>query len=105
MLSCFLGGTRSPELGRLEDAALAGTVDRELGELLGAEGAPERQWIARWPRSIPQYHSGHAALLAALAETEAAEPGLAFVGSFRGGVSLMSTVRRGRAQGSALALG
>ena len=105
MLSCFLGGTRSPELGRLEDAALAGTVDRELGELLGAEGAPERQWIARWPRSIPQYHSGHAALLAALAETEAAEPGLAFVGSFRGGVSLMSTVRRGRALGSALALG
>jgi oxygen-dependent protoporphyrinogen oxidase len=105
MLSCFLGGTRSPELGLLDDAALSATVDRELGELLGARGAPERQWVARWRRSIPQYHSGHAALLAALAATEAAEPGLAFVGGFRGGVSLMSTVRRGRALGSALTVG
>lgn len=105
MLSCFLGGTRSPELGRLGDDALAATVDRELGELLGVRGAPERQWVARWPRSIPQYHSGHAALLDALAEAEAAEPGLTFVGCFRGGVSLMSTVRRGRALGSALAVG
>lgn len=105
MLACFLGGSRSPELGLLDDAALASTVDRELGELLGARGAPERQWVARWPRSIPQYHSGHAALLAALGETEAAEPGLVFAGCFRGGVSLMSTVRRGRALGSALAVG
>lgn len=105
MLACFLGGTRSPELGLLGDDALAATVDRELGELLGVRGAPERQWVARWRRAIPQYHSGHAALLAVLAETEAAEPGLAFVGAFRGGVSLMSTVRRGRALGSALAVG
>ncbi len=105
LLSCFLGGTRSPELGLLDDAALGATVDRELGELLGAEGKPERQWVFRWRRSIPQYHSGHGALLAALEEAERAEPGLAFAGCFRGGVSLMSTLRRGRALGSALAVG
>ncbi len=105
MLSCFLGGTRSPELGLLDGAALSAVVDRELGELLGAQGAPERQWTFRWRRSIPQYHSGHPALLAALDETERAEAGLQFVGCFRGGVSLMSTIRRGRALGSALAVG
>lgn len=105
LLSCFLGGSRSPELGTLDDEALGAVVDRELGELLGAAGKPERQWIARWGRSIPQCHSGHAALLEALAEAERTEPGLAFVGCFRGGVSLMSTVRRARALGSALAVG
>jgi len=40
-----------------------------------------------------------------MAEAEAALPGLAFVGCFRGGVSLMSTLRRGRELGSALAVG
>lgn len=105
LLATFLGGSRSPELGTLSDAAAGALVDRELGELLGARGAPARQWIARWPRSIPQYHSGHAALLAALEEAERDAPGLGFVGCFRGGVSLMSTLRRARALGSALAVG
>lgn len=105
MLATFVGGSRSPGLGLLDDAALEALVDRELGALLGARGKPERQWIARWPRAIPQYAHGHARLLAAMAEAEAALPGLAFAGCFRGGVSLMSTIRRGRALGSGLAVG
>lgn len=105
LLSTFIGGARSPALAQLDDAGLGALVDRELGELLGAEGAPERQWIARWPRAIPQYTHTHGRFRAAMAEAEAALPGLAFVGCFRDGVSLMSTLRRGRALGSALAVG
>lgn len=105
LLSTFIGGARSPSLAKLDDAALGALVDRELGALLGARGAPERQWVARWPRAIPQYTHTHGRLLAAMAEAEARLPGLAFVGCFRGGVSLMSTVRRGRELGSTLAVG
>jgi protoporphyrinogen/coproporphyrinogen III oxidase len=105
LLSSFIGGARSPDLARQEDAALGATVDRELGTLLGARGKPEREWVVRWPRSIPQYTHTHGRLLAAMAEAEAALPGLAFVGCFRGGVSLMSTLRRGRELGSTLPLG
>jgi oxygen-dependent protoporphyrinogen oxidase len=105
LLSTFIGGARAPALARLDDAALGALADRELGTLVGARGAPERQWVARWPRAIPQYTHTHGRLLAAMAETESSLPGLAFVGCFRGGVSLMSTLRRGRELGSALAVG
>ena len=103
LLSTFIGGARSPDLAAGDDAMLGRLVDRELGELLGAQGAPTRQWIARWRRSIPQYEHGHARLLAALDKAEREMPGLRFAGSFRGGVSLMSTLRRGRQLGAEIA--
>lgn len=102
-LACFIGGARDPALGRLDDAALRQLVDAELGALLGARGRPEKEWIARWPRAIPQYTQGHARFLAAMDAAERANPGLRFTGSFRGGVSLMSTLRRGSALGTELA--
>lgn len=104
-LATFIGGARAPALGRLGDAELRKLVDEELAGLLGAQGAPEREWIARWPRAIPQYTHGHGRFLAAMDAAEAKHPGLRFVGSYRGGVSLMSTLRRGAELGSALARG
>lgn len=102
-LACFIGGARELALGRLDDAGLRKIVDEELGELLGVKGQPEREWMMRWPRAIPQYNHGHTRFLAAMDEAELAQPGLHFVGCFRGGISLMSTLRRGAELGSALA--
>lgn len=102
-LACFIGGARDLALGRLDDAGLRSLVDEELRGLLGAEGPPEREWIARWPRAIPQYNQGHTRFLAAMAAAERDQPGLRFAGCFRGGVSLMSTLRRGSALGAELA--
>ena len=102
-LACFIGGAREPSLGRLDDKGLREIVDAELTDLLGVEGQPEREWIARWPRAIPQYNHGHSRFLAAMDEAESANPGLHFTGCFRGGISLMSTLRRGAELGSALA--
>jgi len=104
-LATFIGGAREPGLGRLDDAGLRGIVDSELADLLGAQGAPEREWIARWPRAIPQYNHAHGRFLAAMEAAEAGQPGLRFAGCFRGGVSLMSTLRRGAELGSALGRG
>lgn len=105
MLSTFVGGARSPSVAKLDDVALGATLDRELGALLGVQGQPEKEWVMRWHRAIPQYTHTHGRLLEAMAGLESTLPGLAFVGCFRGGVSLMSTLRRGRALGSALDLG
>lgn len=101
-LATFIGGAREPGLGRLDDAGLRRIVDSELAELLGARGAPEREWIARWPRAIPQYNHAHGRFLSAMDSAEATQPGLRFAGSFRGGISLMSTLRRGAELGSIL---
>ena len=102
-LACFVGGAREPALGRLNDKDLSEIVDAELADLLGVEGRPEKEWIARWPRAIPQYNHSHTRFLAAMDEAESTNPGLHFTGCFRGGISLMSTLRRGTELGSTLA--
>ena len=104
-LACFIGGARNLALGRLDDPSLREVVDTELHELLGVNGKPEKEWIARWPRAIPQYTHQHGRFLEAMESTEALHPGLHFVGSFRGGISLMSTLRRGSELGSRLPRG
>jgi oxygen-dependent protoporphyrinogen oxidase len=103
LLACFIGGARHPKLGRLPDPELRQLVDAELGATLGARGAPEKEWIQRWERAIPQYGIDQTRREAALAEAEATQPGLHFHGAFRGGIALMQVIRGGDALGRSLA--
>lgn len=105
LLACFIGGARHPRLARLPDDELRGLLDEELGATLGARGAPAKEWIQRWERAIPQYGVDQTRKEAALAEAEAANPGLHFHGAFRGGISLMQVIRGGDALGRALGRG
>lgn len=105
LLCCFIGGARRPDQANLTDEALRKVVDDELAATLGIKAAPRKEWIQRWERAIPQYDGGQRRREAALAETEAAHPGLRFHGAFRGGISLMQVLRGGDALGRALARG
>jgi oxygen-dependent protoporphyrinogen oxidase len=103
LVCCFIGGDRRPELARLPDEALRRIVDDELATTLGIRQPPRREWIERWERAIPQYDAGQPRREAALAQAEAAHPGLHFHGAFRGGISLMHALRSGDALGRRLA--
>lgn len=103
LVCCFIGGDRHPELARLPEEALRRLVDEELAATLGIRQAPKREWIQRWDRAIPQYDAGQIRREAALAQAEAAHPGLHFHGAFRGGISLMHALRGGDALGRSLA--
>ncbi len=103
LVCCFIGGDRRPELARLPEEALRRLVDEELATTLGISQAPKREWIQRWERAIPQYDAGQPRREAALAQAEAAHPGLYFHGAFRGGISLMHAIRGGDALGRSLA--
>jgi oxygen-dependent protoporphyrinogen oxidase len=103
LVCCFIGGDRRPELARLSEEALRRLVDDELAATLGISQAPKREWIQRWERAIPQYDAGQPRREAALAQAEAAHPGLHFHGAFRGGISLMHAIRGGDALGRSLA--
>jgi oxygen-dependent protoporphyrinogen oxidase len=105
LLCCFIGGARYPTLARQTDEQLRALVDRELTETLGVSGPPEKEWIQRWERAIPQYGVDQSRREAALARAEAKNPGLHFHGAFRGGISLMHVIRAGDALGQALAKG
>ena len=100
LVSAFLGGARHPERARMDAETLLGTVGRECRELLGAEGEPVYWKSTYWPRAIPQYDLGFRSIADRLDGLEERNPGLAFAGNVRDGVSLgnclLSGVRRTR---------
>jgi protoporphyrinogen/coproporphyrinogen III oxidase len=105
LLTCFLGGTRHPALGRAGTEALCAAVLPELRDLLGVRGAPTFVEHTVWPQAIPQYDLGHDANAAAAERIEAAVPGLIVDGQFRRGVSVGDCVAAGeRIAARALAL-
>lgn len=105
LLCAFIGGARQPAIARKSDEELRGLLDRELAKTLGVHGQPRKEWIQRWDQAIPQYGVGQTRREAGLVETETRYPGLHFHGAFRGGISLMQTIRGGHALGQMLSLG
>lgn len=88
LLSCYVGGARSPQArdwsdGRCIDATLA-----MLDRLLGIRAAPERVWLDRHAAALPLYHGAYAGRLQAMAERLRRWPGLHLAANFAGGVSV-----------------
>jgi oxygen-dependent protoporphyrinogen oxidase len=95
-LTTFVGGTRQPELARLDDGFLAKLATAELGEWLGLNAGPVFCSVKRHLRAIPQYNTGYDRFSRACAAAEAAAPGLFIGGNCRDGVSLSACLASGR---------
>ncbi len=95
LLTCFLGGLRQPDNGRMETSALLALVLPELKALLGVTGAPTFVQHTVWPHAIPQYNLGHDDVSRAADAVEAAVPGLLVDGQFRRGVSVGDCIAAG----------
>lgn len=97
LMMVFMGGAMRPELAVTRKDEAVAIAMAELGELFGVRGEPVFVHHVHWPAAIPQYNVGHGRLLAALADVEAAHPGLRFAGNFRGGPGLNDCVVSGLA--------
>ena len=95
LLTSFIGGARQPHMAAKSDLALGESLDREFKETLGITARPEKEWIQRWEKSIPQYTLGQTERENSLTVCESKNPGLHFHGAFRGGISLMQVIRGG----------
>ena len=96
LLTCFLGGMRSPADGQAELEQILPRVLSDLGPLLGLRGAPVFTHHQRWQRAIPQYELGHGEAVTAAANIEASLPGLYLTGQWRAGVSLGDCLAQGQ---------
>jgi oxygen-dependent protoporphyrinogen oxidase len=94
-LTVYVGGTRQPELARLEPEALHPRVLADLRDLLGAKGEPVFTHATRWPHAIPQYNLGYERFLDTIARTEAENAGLFVGGHVRDGISLANCIASG----------
>jgi oxygen-dependent protoporphyrinogen oxidase len=103
LLTTFVGGMRQPELAQLDETAIAALVQDELVSLLGVRAAPQRIWVNRWERAIPQYTLGHLDRVTAIDEAERALPGLFFCANYRGGISVADCIKSSRATADRIA--
>ena len=94
-LRTFVGGAMQPEYFGLSDADTKQLVREELRDLLGVTGTPDLEVIARYPRSMPQYHVGHLERVARIRLLGTRFPGLGLAGSAYDGVGLPDSIHSG----------
>lgn len=94
-LRTFVGGDMQPELFRLSDEETKKLVREELHDILGVQGSPDFEIVARYPRSMPQYHVGHVARIRRIRELGARHPHLFLAGSAYDGVGLPDSIHSG----------
>lgn len=96
LITCFLGGARSPAIGRMDTDAVLPRVEADLRALLGVREGPTFVHHQRWARAIPQYELGHDAVVNGAARAESSLPGLYLAGQWRGGVAIGECIAQGR---------
>ena len=67
----------------------------ELRPLLGIQGGPTFADVIRWPRSMPQYHLGHLALVDRIERACRSQPALALAGNAYHGVGIPNCIHSG----------
>ncbi|NQU19673.1 MAG: protoporphyrinogen oxidase [Candidatus Nealsonbacteria bacterium] len=95
LLRVFVGGSRYPEAAEMPEEELCPRVFDELATLLGIEGQPIYSRVARWPRTMPQYHVGHKDLVAAIESGVEKLPGLELCGNAYHGVGIPDCIHGG----------
>ncbi|MES2523293.1 MAG: protoporphyrinogen oxidase [Gemmatimonadota bacterium] len=95
-ITCFVGGARYPARARESSEMLVERVMHDLRDLVGARGEPMFVKHVYWPRAIPQYNVGYAAVKEAADAMEMANPGLYLAGNYRNGVSVGDCVASGQ---------
>jgi len=93
LLTIFMGGKLDPNAPALSDSDLVAAAGKDVRAAMGVRGKPRVVALTRWAHAIPQYDSGHAARIEALAQAECAVGGLTFLGNYRGGISVGDVVK------------
>ncbi len=79
----------------MEPERLVPEVLDELAALLGIRGEPIYRITSRWPRTMPQYHVGHAELVGQIERAVARLDGLELAGNAYHGVGIPNCIRTG----------
>ncbi|MGE3310397.1 MAG: protoporphyrinogen oxidase [Limisphaerales bacterium] len=102
-LTCYLGGTRKPDLALAPLQSQLESTLAALRTLLGVRGSPTFVHHTVHARGIPQYNLGFRRFRDRMTALESAHPGLVFAGHFRNGISLGDCVVAGDDAGWKLA--
>jgi protoporphyrinogen/coproporphyrinogen III oxidase len=97
LVRAMLGGVERPELLARGDAELVALACGALDRALGLKSGPERTWVIRQERAIPQYPVGHKRKMDETFGRLEALPGLHLVGNAYRGISVGAIAEEARA--------
>jgi len=103
LIRVFVGGALQPDLLDRSDAELKQIASTELAELLQTSGEPLFADVARWPRSMPQYHVGHLDRVARIEQLASRHATLALAGNAYRGVGIPQCIASGNAAAEMIA--
>jgi oxygen-dependent protoporphyrinogen oxidase len=95
LLRAFVGGVLQPDKFALNDSKMVANVLKDLRQLVGLTGKPLFAQIARWERSMPQYHLGHLEKIERIKSLLAKIPALALATTAIDGVGIPDSIRHG----------
>lgn len=95
LLRAFVGGALQPEMFALDDTELVRRVKVDLEELLGIKVAPGFADVAKWERSMPQYHVRHLELVENISGRVRQIPGIRMAGNSFKGAGISDCIRTG----------
>lgn len=95
LIRIFAGGARNPDMAEKSEEEIKAILLPAVAEILGITGDPEMISISRWPRTMPQFHLGHTARIATIAEILNNYPTLAIAGNEFSGVGIPQCVHSG----------
>lgn len=97
LLRAFVGGALQPDIFALSEDEIVRRVQADLVDLLGVEQVPLFVEVAKWNRSMPQYHLGHNERVTRIEKRLAGIEGLALAGNAYSGAGVPDCIRNGEA--------
>lgn len=94
-LTCYLGGTRAPELGQVSEDKAVDLTLKDLTTILGVRGRPTFRHYFAFPKAIPQYEVGYGRFKQLMDDIEKQAAGFFFAGHYRDGISLGDSIVSG----------
>jgi oxygen-dependent protoporphyrinogen oxidase len=94
-LTCYVGGSRNPQLALADKSTLRRLVLEDLKKLLGVKGEPTFEHYFVYRKAIPQYEVGYGKKKALMNEIESRAHGFFFAGHFRDGIALSDSIVSG----------
>jgi oxygen-dependent protoporphyrinogen oxidase len=95
LLRAFVGGALQPEMFELDEETMTKRVLEDLRDLLGIERPPLLAVVAKWPRSMAQYHLGHLENVERIKRRLSALNGLHLAGNAYDGAGIPDCIRSG----------
>jgi oxygen-dependent protoporphyrinogen oxidase len=95
LITSFAGGSTNPAFVEEDDASIAAIVEREMGAVLGIDGAPVERFVWKHLQALPQFNLGHARTVTRIRKALTGTPGLYLAGNYLDGRSLADCVGSG----------